>query len=86
LPERMKKVRSFRDEKEHREWGKTLGSRNVENGLLARISHLGASKGGVSASKVRMKCLVTGHISNPGGLTNYQKARGIDTSLRERVE
>jgi hypothetical protein len=27
-------------------------------------------------------CLETGHISNPGGLSKYQKAKGIDTSKR----
>jgi hypothetical protein len=33
----------------------------------------------------KYKCLVTGFITNPGALSSYQKARGIDTSLRERV-
>lgn len=32
------------------------------------------------------KCLITGKIANAGALTNYQKARGIDTTQRERVE
>jgi hypothetical protein len=31
-------------------------------------------------------CLETGHISNAGGLSKYQKARGIDTIKRERLE
>ena len=34
----------------------------------------------------RWKCLITGHISTPGGLARFQIARGIDTSLRERIE
>jgi hypothetical protein len=34
----------------------------------------------------RWKCLVTGYVSNPGGLSAYQKSRGIDTSLRAKVE
>lgn len=34
----------------------------------------------------RWKCLVTGYISTPSGLSQYQKKRGIDTSLRERIE
>jgi len=34
----------------------------------------------------RWQCLVTGFVTNPGGLSSYQKARGIDTSLRERIE
>ena len=33
----------------------------------------------------RFKCLVTGYESTAGGLSRYQKPRGIDTSLRERV-
>jgi hypothetical protein len=42
-----------------------------------------ARKGGLSASKKKFRCTVTGYVSNACGLTSYQKARGIDTSLRE---
>ena len=31
-------------------------------------------------------CLETGYITNPGSLTGYQRARGIDTSKRIRIE
>ncbi len=37
----------------------------------------------------KWKCKVTGYVSTSGGLSNYQKGRGInykDKSLRERVE
>lgn len=34
----------------------------------------------------KWKCTVTGHISNAGGLSNYQKCRKIDTSDRILVE
>ena len=44
-----------------------------------------ASNNGKNTSSQRWKCLKTGHISNPGGLTTWQKKRSIDTSLRERV-
>jgi hypothetical protein len=33
----------------------------------------------------RWMCEETGHITTPGALTNYQKARGIDTSKRRRI-
>jgi hypothetical protein len=33
----------------------------------------------------KFKCLVTGKISTAGPLTGYQKARGIDPSLREQI-
>jgi hypothetical protein len=33
----------------------------------------------------RVRCLVTGKISTPGPLTQYQTARGIDPSLREEI-
>jgi hypothetical protein len=29
-------------------------------------------------SKKRFQCTITGHVSSPGGLTKYQKSRGID--------
>ena len=31
-------------------------------------------------------CLETGFITNAGNLSQYQKARGIDTSKRKRIE
>jgi hypothetical protein len=51
--------------------GLVQGQRNVESG------HFEACK------KLRFRCLVTGHVSNAGGLARWQKKRGIDTSLRE---
>jgi hypothetical protein len=33
----------------------------------------------------RWRCLVTGHISTPCGLSQWQSSRGIDKKLRERV-
>ena len=37
-------------------------------------------------NKTKWRCLVTGFVTSPGPLSRYQKARGIDTSLREKVE
>ena len=34
----------------------------------------------------RWQCLLTGFVANPGNLYQYQRARGIDTSLRVRLE
>jgi len=44
-----------------------------------------SKKAGKKVAAQRWKCLVTGHISTPGGLSNYQNYRGIDTSLRIRI-
>jgi len=40
---------------------------------------------GRKTTSQRWECLVTGHISTPGGLARFQKARNIDTSLRRRL-
>jgi hypothetical protein len=40
---------------------------------------------GKTTSSQRWMCLETGHISTPGGLSKYQKHKGIDTSRRIRV-
>ena len=45
----------------------------------------GGLKGGKTTSSQKWKCLETGHITNAGALTSYQKHRNIDVSLRERV-
>ena len=33
----------------------------------------------------KWKCLITGKVTNPGALSKWQKARGIDTTLRVRI-
>ena len=42
-------------------------------------------KGGAISGNQKWKCLETGFITNAGNLTQYQRARGIDTSQRVRV-
>jgi hypothetical protein len=46
----------------------------------------GGLKGGRSTASQKWRCLKTGHVSNAGALTSYQRHRNIDTSLRERIE
>jgi general stress protein YciG len=40
---------------------------------------------GRKASSQKFQCTVTDYITNAGGLSHYQRARGIDTSNRVRV-
>jgi hypothetical protein len=65
--------------------GKIVGKRNVESGHLKSVCSKGGKTGSRIVNSQKWKCLATGHVSNPGALSRYQKARGIDTSLRERV-
>jgi hypothetical protein len=67
------------DSGQPREMGLKQGKANVENGHLAHVRTLRP------LNKEKFRCLKTGKVSYPGPLTCYQKARGIDTSLRERV-
>jgi hypothetical protein len=57
------------------------GQKNIETG---HIQNLGKNQSKKINSKL-WKCLITGHITTSGPLTNYQKSRGIDTSLRIEV-
>jgi hypothetical protein len=34
----------------------------------------------------KWRCLITGHIANAGNLAKFQKSKGIDVKLKERVE
>lgn len=43
-------------------------------------------KGGKNSSSQKWQCTKTGHVSNAGGLSSYQKARGINTSNRIRIK
>ena len=53
--------------------------------LTSKEKSEAGQKGGKSVSSQKWRCLETGFITNPGNLSRYQKARGIDKSLRERV-
>jgi hypothetical protein len=78
---------------ERSEYGKIGGKKAVEtnkkNGTSFWDTDLQSTLGKRGAKKTnsqKWKCTETGFIANPGNLTQYQKARGIDTSKRERIE
>ena len=48
--------------------------------------HKAGKKGAEVQHSQIWRCLVTGYETTPAPLSRYQKARGIDTSLRERVK
>jgi hypothetical protein len=56
------------------------------HGLTAEQRTQNGKKGGSISGKQKWKCLETGFITNAGNLTKYQRARGIDTSKRIRLE
>jgi hypothetical protein len=88
--EEQQKVRS----KAGKVGGKIGGNKTKELGVgicglskeqRSEIGKKSGKIGGKSTSSQRWMCLETGHISTPGGLSRYQKHKGIDTSQRVRV-
>jgi len=74
-----------------REGARKAGRIRAERMRKEGFSGLGASfeaaqAAGRKAAAQKWRCLVTGHITSAGSLARFQRARGIDTSLRERVE
>ena len=74
-----------------REGARKCGAKRAQQMAQEGFPGLGSSpeaarEAGKKAAAQRWKCLVTGHISSAGALANFQKARNIDTSLRERLE
>ena len=68
--------------------GKIGAARSLELGVGVHASGMASTAGkigGKITSAQKWQCLVTGHISSPGPLSHYQKARGIDTNLRVRI-
>lgn len=63
--------------------GLTLEQR-TENGK--KYGHIGGKIGSKITNSQKWMCTETGYITNPGALTKYQRARGIDTSKRKRIE
>lgn len=73
-----------------RKGGKIGGKKQYELGIGVhgkskeeRIQY--ASKAGKVGASIKWKCTETGYISNAGGLSAYQKKRGIDTSKRTKI-
>ena len=79
--------------------GKKGGKTNKENktGLFSLTTEdlsiagkkggkIGGVKGAKKQHKQKWKCLETGFVSTPCGLSSYQKARNIDKSMRTRIE
>ena len=62
------------------------GKKTQEMGVgVFSLSKEQQRESGRRTTSQRWRCLITGHISTPGGLARWQKARGIDFSLRERL-
>ena len=60
-------------------------NKNNKTGLYG-LTKEQRSKTAKETSSQKWMCLETGYITNSGGLSNYQKARSIDTSKRVRIE
>ena len=74
-----------------RKGGKIGGNKckETETGIFGlsteQLSEAG-KKGGKALSSQKWQCTETGYVSTAGGLTYYQKARGIDTSKRIKLD
>ena len=67
--------------------GKKGNQTNKKNGTgVYALTYEDRSKMAEKVNSQKWMCLETGHISNSGGLSRYQRARGIDTSKRKRIE
>lgn len=64
--------------------GRVTGVINAERNLLPNCSSNGKSSSKKTNAQ-RWLCLATGHVSTPSGLSSWQIKRGIDTSLRKRL-
>lgn len=76
LSERARKAHASRTLEQRRE-----SARKGKSNMTPEQRSEAARKG----SNQKWQCIETGFISSPGGLSNYQKARGIDTSKRIRI-
>jgi len=94
LKEEKKGIYSISGER-RKEIGRISGQNSFKNktgvfGISDEDKQNARKMGGkVTSQKLnsqKWKCLVTGYITTPGPLTQYQKIRGIDTSKRERIE
>ena len=70
-----------------RKGGNISAKKNYENGIgFASISKEQRKEIVAKTNSQKWMCLETGYITTSGPLTKYQRARGIDTSKRKRLE
>jgi hypothetical protein len=75
---RMREVRKLRPHESMVESGKKLGEWSKQTGQLTEAQK--------KANKTKFICLVTGKVTTSGPLAQWQKKRGIDTSLKLKFE
>jgi len=79
----------FHDREVQVKAGKIGGVKSAESrrdrGVLEEQNSEAGKVGGRVTSSQRWQCLVTGHVCSAGSLTNWQRKRGIDTTLRIRL-
>lgn len=56
------------------------------HGMSAEAKTKRSKKCAAITNSQKWRCRVTGHVSTPAGLSSYQRARGIDTRLRDRYD
>jgi len=61
-----------------------IAKKGYKNGL-GKMSKEKRSEIATKVNSQKWKCLITGHISNAGGLSRFQNKKGIDKSFRELV-
>jgi hypothetical protein len=67
--------------------GKKGGKKNRENNLgIFSLTREQRSENSKKMLSQKWKCMETGYISNPSGLSKYQNTRGIDTKNRIRIK
>jgi hypothetical protein len=76
---------------QRKEFGHKGGKKSYENGIgifaiTPEQKSINSKKGGKNTKSQKWQCTVTGYVSNAGALSRYQKARGINTSNRIRIQ
>lgn len=65
--------------------GKSKHALRCNEIIHSKKDEKGRSLVAMKTSSQKWKCLITGHVSTPGPLSLYQRARGIDPKLRVRL-
>lgn len=65
---------------------KTPLQQEARRKLISKMPRATLVENAESTNAQKWMCTKTGYVSNSGGLTSYQKARGIETTDRVRIE
>jgi hypothetical protein len=84
--EAKQKIRQSQTGEKNNMYGRTHSEETKQKMREDERHKLGGAKAAKITNSQKWMCTETGYVSTPGGLSSYQKSKGIDISKRVKIE